>query len=334
MTHRITMLAVDGCWGTSLLGVSGVLHTANRIAGNIAPDSTPLFEYRLLSPEGKTVQCEDGHTVGVNGSLDDLDRPEILFLPAFSFANAKDVEAAVAGWQPLLPWLRDNAERFELVATSCSGTFLLAEAGLLDGHSATTSWWLRDVFARRYPHVHLDADAVCVRSGRFLIGGSSTSYMDVCLAITEQYGGKFLARLVSKYLLVDNQRRSQAPYAILSLVDNSDPVVERAERWIRRNLQREFRIEEVAAEVAVSPRTLIRRFQSSIGESPQSFTQRLRIEKSKILLETTGLRLGEIIQRCGYSDESAFRRLFKKYCQVSPREYRRRFNTGAGVLEA
>jgi transcriptional regulator GlxA family with amidase domain len=127
-------------------------------------------------------------------------------------------------------------------------------------------------------------------------------------------------------MMMDNQRTSQAPYAILSEYQSQDPVVNKAEQWLRKNLHKEFKVEDIASHVAVSPRTLIRRFQNSLQESPQSLTQKLRIEKSKILLETTQLSLGEIIRRCGYQDESAFRRLFKRHCALSPREYRRRFN--------
>ena len=175
----------------------------------------------------------------------------------------------------------------------------------------------------------LDADAICTQSHNIICGAGTTSYQDVCLAILEKFAGKHFARLVAKYMMVDNQRRSQAPYAILSLIESDDRVVNKAENWIRANLAKDFRIEDVASEVAVSPRTLIRRFQNTLGETPQTFTQKLRIEKCKTLLETTQLRFGEIVQRCGYNDESAFRRLFKRHCQLSPRDYRRRFNTAA-----
>jgi transcriptional regulator GlxA family with amidase domain len=182
---------------------------------------------------------------------------------------------------------------------------------------------------KNYPRLTVDADAGCTQAGKFLCGAASFSFQDVSLAIIEKYAGKHFARLVAKYMMLDNQRQSQAPYAILTLFESSDPLVNKAEQWIRANLSRDFRIDEVASEVAVSPRTLIRRFQKSLGESPQSFTQKLRIEKCKALLETTQMSFSEIVLRCGYSDESAFRRLFKRLCDLSPREYRKRFAKAA-----
>jgi transcriptional regulator GlxA family with amidase domain len=260
--------------------------------------------------------------------VDDYQRRQILILPAFNIGSSQDLERLRAGWQPAIAWLRNNIESFDLVVAGCSGVFLLAETGLLKGETVTTSWWLERQFQRQFKDQGcvLEEGALCVRSGRFITGGGSSSFYDVVLRLVQERAGKHMARLLAKYLLVDNQRLSQAPYAILGQVDNEDPVVSKAERWIRKHLAEDFRIEDIADHCAVSSRTLIRRFQRAMSESPQTFTQRLRIEKSKILLETTQLRLSEIVRRVGYNDESAFRRLFKKYCKVSPREYRRRFN--------
>lgn len=326
MTRHITLLAPQGCSGAALLGVVEMLQVANRIEGNLGNADAPLFAWRMLGTGGATVRTNTGISVSVDAVLPPTGERELLFVVPPSIASADDLDQTLADCAADVEWLRNHAADYAVLCTTCSGPFLLAAAGLLAGNTVTTSWWLRHEFARRYPLVELAADDVCVISEGLICGGSTTSYQDVCLRLIEDSGGRHLARLVAKYMMVDNQRRSQSPYTILTLVDNDDPLVERAIRWIRRNMHRDFRIEEVAQHVAVSERTLIRHFQKSIGESPQGFTQRVRIEKSKILLETTQLRLGDIVERCGYSDESAFRRLFKKYCQVSPREYRRRFN--------
>ena len=341
MTHRVAFLGLDKAWAASIIGPMDALRVANRIAQGISGEiegnsQSPLFDVQLITLDGDAIACEGGVQLG--GELvkaDDYHQRQILFVPSFNIGSGQDVEAVIESWQPGIKWLKANAESFELVVGGCSGVYLLAEAGLLAEQSVTTAWWLERHFQRNFGEqgCSIVEGALCVRSGRYITGGGSSSFYDVVLRLVEERAGKHMARLLAKYLLVDNQRLSQAPYAILSQVDNEDPVVRKAEQWIRRHLAEDFRIDDIADHCAVSSRTLIRRFQKSLSESPQAFTQRLRIEKSKILLETTQLRLSEIVQRVGYNDESAFRRLFKKYCKVSPREYRRRFNPAVMVDE-
>ncbi len=325
MTRHVTLLAPQNCSGVSLMGVMEMFDVANRISRNLGETGGALFDWHVVCASGAALQTNTGMQIALASASREM-RRDILFLVPMPVASHRGVHDALAACAPEIDWLRHNAPDFEMVSTACSGGFLLAEAGLLGERTVTTSWWLRREFLRRYPAVTLAADDICVVSDGLICGGSTTAYQDVCLKLIEQNGGRHLARLVAKYMMVDNQRRSQSPYTILTMVDNDDPAVEKAIQWIRRNMHRDFRVDELAEHLGVSSRTLIRRFRKSIGESPQSFTQRVRIEKSKILLETTQMKLGDIVQRCGYSDESAFRRLFKKYCQVSPREYRRRFN--------
>ncbi|QQD17109.1 AraC family transcriptional regulator [Spongiibacter nanhainus] len=328
MSQTISYLGMDDIMASNVLASRDLFNVANRIAGRVAgqgENAQPLFDLRVLSQHGQPVRCEDGISLSAQGRWSDLHADDILILPAYMIADQSELEHHLPQWQEAMAFIRSIAAQQRLIVTNCSGSMLLAEAGVLSGHRATTAWWLHDLMASRHPKVDVEREAVCVLSGNMMTGSATTSCFDVTLAVIEQHGGAHLARLLSKYMMLDNQRRSQAPYAILGQHQASDDLVERAERWIRRNLGRDFRIEELASELHVSPRTLIRRFQKALGESPQSFTQKLRIEKSKILLETTQMRFGDIVTRCGYSDESAFRRLFKRYCQVSPREYRRRF---------
>jgi transcriptional regulator GlxA family with amidase domain len=331
MSIAIDVVALPQTSGTAIMGVVDIFNIANRISERINELDEPLFKLRVLSADGKPVTCSNGHTLSVNGGLRDIKPENILFVAAFVMATREELAVSIKTWQPILPWFKQHGSKQALIATTCSGSFLLAEAGLLEGKQATTAWWLTTFFAERYPNVNLDPDAMCTQSGNIICGAGTTAYQDVCLALLEKFAGKHFARLTAKYMMIDNQRRSQAPYNILSLTEGNDKIVNKAENWIRANLARDFRIDEVAAEVAVSPRTLIRRFQNSLNETPQSFTQKLRIEKCKILLETTQMRFGEIVQRCGYNDESAFRRLFKRYCQLSPRDYRRRFNARTSI---
>ncbi|WP_179957454.1 GlxA family transcriptional regulator [Exilibacterium tricleocarpae] len=319
-----TLLLAPKVMAASVMGFADMIYVANRVA--LSQGQPEPFKLRMLSLDGQPVICSTGYPLAVDGDLASAESNGVLIVPGLMLADGRHLDRALSHYRPQIDWLKHNHQRFDRVVTNCSATFLLAEAGLLDGKSATTSWWLTKAFARRYPQVDLDADAICRCSDHFILGGGSGCFTDLMLVIIERYGGQPLARTVAKYMLVDNQRRSQAPYAILPDTNHDDVVVARAQAWIHRHLQQDFKVEDVARHVAVSSRTLIRRFQNTLAESPQTYTQRARIEHSKLLLETTQLRFSEIVERCGYSDESAFRRLFKKLCKVSPSEYRRKFH--------
>lgn len=324
MSKRVVLLGMDGVIATSILGTADLFDVANLIGRRIGGQED-LFQVLRVSPNGQAFRCSNGVEIGVDGDLSRVQPGDILFTPAYRVSRGSDVDPLLSRWQAVGPWLHQVQASLELLVAHCSGVFMLAEAGVLDGGRATTAWWLHSALGRRYPAVSVETDDVWVQWRNILTGAATSAFYDITLQVIERYAGKHFARLLAKYMMLDNQRASQAPYAILPAGEIDDPLMNRAEQWLRANLQREFRVEELADAMAVSPRTLIRRFQKHLGESPQSYTQKIRIEKSKILLETTRLRLSEVVARCGYNDESAFRRLFKRYCGVSPGEYRRRF---------
>jgi transcriptional regulator GlxA family with amidase domain len=166
---------------------------------------------------------------------------------------------------------------------------------------------------------------VVTRGKRVVCSGAGMSHLDLALHFIARFAGRDIARSCARCTVLDDQRRSQAPFIILDHARRSDPLITRAERWIKANLQRELSVTKIAANVAVSPRTLARHFRECTGDSPQIYVQKLRVEAAKALLENTRLRMSEVLERVGYGDESTFRRLFKRHTSLSPRDYRRRF---------
>ena len=332
MAQRIVLLALPGTWGSSLMGVVDIFSISNIIAGHITKENAQLFEPLIYSMDGEPVVCSSGQVLSVDGSASEIQSEDIVYMPAITMATNREIQAALQANAPLIEWLSLKVPHFSLFITHCSGAFFLAEAGLVNDMTITTAWFLTKIFKRRYPKIDLDGEAICTESGNIMCGGATSSYQDLCLRIIERTADRHFARLVAKFLMIDNQRVSQIPYSLLADYDIDDPVVEQSEQWVRKHLDEEIRIKDVADAVAVSPRTLIRRFKKSLGESPQSLIQKLRIEKSKLLLETTHFPWSQIVSRCGYSDESSFRRLFKRHCGVSPGDYRQRFNSSEKTL--
>jgi len=222
--------------------------------------------------------------------------------------------------------LRVAAKAQVRLAAACTGTFLLAEAGLLDGLSATTSWWLAASFRHQYPNVNLSADDIVVDSGAVMTGGAATSFVQMCLALIAQTAGKDMADNIGRLMLVDPSRRSQAPYVNRALEQKPRHAFsESAELYLQRNLHAPISVVALAQHCKVSERTLLRRFRESFAATPLEFVQKLRVERAKALLEQTKLTFDEVVERCGYQDISSFRRLFKNVTSVTPNNYRERF---------
>lgn len=325
MPHRVTLLALEGCFASNILGTIDLFDVTNRIAARQAPSTKPIFTWQILSPDGQRVKASNGYFIMVDGSLNEAPTANTIMIPAFGSPRPHELIAALAHQSDLISWLQIQHQAGVAIAATCSGSFLLAESGLLNGHPATTSWWLADDFSQRYTQVNLDVASMLTDEQGLMCSGAGMSHLDLSLYLIEKIAGRDIAHLCARYTVLDEQRRSQAPYIILNHLRKYDPLIVKAEKWIQTHLAQDIRIEDIAAHVAVSPRTLIRHFKEATGDTPQGFVQKVRIETGKALLENTQLRLSEILTRLGYQDESTFRRTFKKFTALSPSDYRRRF---------
>jgi len=325
MSQLVTLLALEGCFASNIMGAIDLFNTANLVAARQDAYHAALFSWQVLSPDGRPATASNGYQIPVDGVIDNARQSAMIIIPAFGSPQPRVLLAALARNAKLIPWLQAQYAGGAEIASTCSGSFLLAESGLLNGRRATTSWWLADEFAQRYTKVHLDVTSMVTDADGLICSGAGMSHLDMTLYIIAKIAGRELANQCARYVVLDEQRLSQAPYMILNHIRTNDPLVIKAEKWIQANLDRNIRIEELAAHVTVSPRTLIRHFKEATGDTPQGFVRKVRIETGKALLVNTSMRLSEILARVGYEDESTFRRTFKKYTSLSPRDYRRRF---------
>jgi len=208
------------------------------------------------------------------------------------------------------------------VAGSCAGTFILAEAGLLAGRRATTTWWLAPTFRKRYPDVELCAEQVVVADWPIATAGAAMAQMDLMLAVIAKFAGTRTAEDCARYLLFD-RRESQVPYMAMAFLAGQDERIARAESWLRRNIAREITMDDLAAAAGMTPRTFARRLHVVCGMSPVRFAQRIRSEVATVLLETTSLSIDEIAQRVGYAEPSTLRRLLRRETSHPPSRLRR-----------
>lgn len=315
----------DGLLG-GLFGIVDFFSVANTLAAMSDTVQGPVFDCRLVSADGGPVAHRGGLRIDVQGDVASAAEADLVYLPALNISRLGDLRERIAANREIVGQLPRIHERGAAIAASCTASLLVAEAGLLDGREATTTWWLKGVFQRRYPRVRLRVEELVVQDGRVYTAGASSAYLSLALLLAAQFGTPQLAALCSKTLLVDPNRDAQAPYAMLgSTTEHGDELVARVQFWMQTHLQHSVDLGALAARFAVSERTLIRRFKQATGDTPTGYLQQVRVEAAKRLLETTALSAEAVTERVGYADLSSFRRLFKKITRLSPGEYRKRF---------
>lgn len=323
-TIRIGMLVYPGCMRSGAVMPADVFGIANTLSALRPAAERVRFDMRWIGARGASVLNTGGLTFALHPV--DVKKLDVLMLAAVDHESPHDLAPLLAQLEPEQALLRTYAETGRPLACSCSSSALLAQAGLLDGRRATTSWWLAAWFRKRFPDVQLDAEQLVVEDGNFISSGGVTSYIDLALWVVGRFGGDALRQNTAKILAMDANRSSQAPYIATAMIqDGGHAVIERARRWLNQRLDQAWAMDELAAYCNTSPRTLLRRFQEAVGMSPVQYAQQLRVERAKGLLESTRLSMEDITGRCGYEDVSTFSKVFKRWTQVTPREYRLRF---------
>ena len=321
---KISFIVAAGC---SFSGISGLIDSfgiANLWHGEQGgTPGVPLFETELLSLDGKALQVSGGFQIMPNGCFSDRERTDVVVVPSF----LPNVELLSDNARDMLDWIVKQHDRGASIATLCTGTFVLAETGLLDNRLATTNWLYARKFRRRYPKVHLKPDQILTTDNGLICSGTSTAFYNLGLHIIETFGSPNLSSLCSKTLLVDASRTSQASYTVFNVYKgHGDADIEKAQDYMEAHLRETISMESLARQVGISPRHFIRRFRKATGESPLNYLQQMRIETAKNILETRNATIDEITQSIGYENSGTFRKLFKTYTGLSPREYRDKFS--------
>jgi len=282
---------------------------------------------KLVGLDADPVVCRDG--VHLNPSCTaEVARPDLVIVPGLD----DDLESSFAQNRAWVPWIAEWHGAGARVASSCTGAFLLADAGLLDGRPATTHWLFADELQRRYPNVGVSVDRMIVDDGEVITSGGATAFLNLVLYLIERFGGHERANLAAKVLLVDGHRRSQLPYVGFSpRRSHDDPIVHKIQQHIDQHIGESLRIGKLAARFGLSSRTLSRRFTTATGHGPLAYLHHMRIEHAKRFLESTNDPVDAVRGRVGYSDPAAFRRAFKDSAGISPREYRSAYGFGAAL---
>jgi transcriptional regulator GlxA family with amidase domain len=284
--------------------------------------SEEAYRLRTASLGGARVRTTSGLAIAPDGDLRDqgqADPPDLLLVPGGEGARRRDHD--------LVAWIRDNAPRAKRVASVCTGAFLLAEAGLLDGRRATTHWSWCDALRDQYPAVQVDPDPIFIKDGRVATSAGITAGIDLALALVEDDLGRDAALTVARALVVFLRRPgNQAQFsAQLSAQMAGRAPLRDVQQWIAEHPAGDLSVEALAGKASLSPRHFARAFVAEVGMPPGRYVERTRLEAARRHLEDTAEGIEQTARACGYRTTEAMRRAFIDALGVSPAEYRRRF---------
>ena len=276
---------------------------------------------RTASAGGRKVRNLVPVTLEPTVALEDVGRTDLIVIPAAGL----DTERAHADNAAVIDLIRRRAPR-TAIAGICTGVGLLAEAGVLDGRSATTHWAVAERMRQRYPRVDWKPERFVTEDRNVFCGGGIYASIDLSLYLVEHYCGHLVAVQTAKALLLETPRLWQSAHAASPpACEHDDQAIQRAQRHLVAHLAQAVDLDRLAQSVGMSARTFARRFKAATGTPPLAYLHRVRIDSARRLLESAHRTVEEVGREVGYEDAVFFRRLFRRHTGVTPREYRARF---------
>jgi transcriptional regulator GlxA family with amidase domain len=328
--RRVAILLYPGVQSLDVTGPLEVLTGANA-ALRAGAGSGRGYEVRLLAKERGPLSTSSGLTITPHGTLADAGSSlDTLIVPGGAG------RAAVEGDTATLAWIASTAASARRTASVCTGAFLLAGAGLLDGRRACTHWSAARELARRYPRASVDADPIFVRDGRIWTSAGVTAGMDLALALVEDDLDRDTALLIARHLVLFVRRpgnQSQFSATLAAQAPAREPLRE-VQRQVLEDVAGDHCVEAMAARASMSARHFARAFAAESGITPARYVERVRVEAARRRLEDTLEPIAAVAAACGFGTAETMRRAFLRTLAVAPAEYRRRFNARAPQARA
>ena len=313
---KIDILVLEGSSPAALGVTLDVIDTVNRLAGEA------IFEWRAVIANGSVARLRGGVSVPAQPLRMARSRDLVIVL-GIGAGTDDAVEDRIIAPDALLAakWLRSAWRRGTTVAASCTGVFLLGQAGLLDGRPCTTTWWLTPKLKALFPESLADADSMLTEDSRVWTAGAAFAHIDLMFGLVARFVGPALAEDAARHIVVD-QRASQARYLIPAFLAAQDPIARKVEAYVRRRLATPFTLQDLAQQTGTTTRTLNRRLALATGLSPMRFAQKIRVDAALHLLQTTRLPLESVAERVGFEDSSALYRLIRRHTGKAPSLFR------------
>ena len=325
--QHLTILVPDGQNNlSSIVGAFKIFTRANAYWKGMGRKE--LFKIELAGIS-KEVDFYGGlFTVKPHTNISTITKTNLIIIPSLNH----NYEKAVKGNKLLIDWIEKQYKEGAEIASICTGAFLLASSGLLDGKNCSTHWSAADAFRMMFPNVNLQADQLITDENGIYTNGGAYSFLNLVIYLVEKYYDRQTAIFCSKVFQIEMDRQTQSAFIIFKGQKlHGDEMVQQAQAYIESKVDEKISVEELSSRFAVGRRNFDRRFIKATGNTPVEYSQRVKIESAKKALETSRKTIHEVMYEVGYSDVKAFREVFRKITGMSPLEYRGKYNKEAVI---
>ena len=322
-TRRIVMVAFPDAQIIDITGPLEVFGRAARLLSDEGGWRVPAYTIEIAATKAGALKTSSGIRLIADRAIANVRGP----IDTLMVAGGVGTAAAMRD-RALIEWLRNSVRRTRRLCSVCTGAFLLAEAGLLDGLSATTHWRQCDRLAAQYPAVSVETDPIFVRAGKIFTSAGVTAGIDLALALLEDDHGRDVALAVARELVMFLRRpggQSQFSVQLSTQQADREPIRD-LQRWIADHLDADLSVEALARRAAMGPRNFARVFTREVGVTPGEFVENLRVEAARRRLEESSDGVDAIASKCGFGTRESMRRAFIRTLRVPPSAYRSRFH--------
>lgn len=319
---RLIILVPDGENNlSSIVGAYKIFTRANQFRKRNG--KREVFSIQLAGLSGQIDFYDGLFSVRPHTHISAVRRADLVIVPSLNH----NYRQAIKGNDELIGWLRERYRKGTEIASICTGAFLLATAGLLQGRICSTHWSAAEDFKSLFPDIRLETDKLITDENGIYTNGGAYSFLNLILYLVEKYYDRETAVFCSKVFQIDIDRQTQSAFTIFTgQKQHGDEVVKEVQAYMEKNLQEKITVSELSHRFAISRRNFDRRFIKATGNTPLEYVQRVKMESAKKALENTRKTIGEVMYEVGYSDNKAFREVFRKITGMSPLEYRERYN--------
>lgn len=310
-----------------IAGVYEIFTTANEF--NKRNSKEALFKIELASISSKAEIYKNLFTIKPEVNISKITKTNLIIIPSTLIRSYKDT---VKENRLLIDWIEKKYKEGAEVASMCSGAFVLALSGLLDGKNCSTHWAFADSFRTMFPKVNLQTDQLITDENGIYTNGGAYSFLNLAIYLVEKYYDRQTAIYCSKIFQIEMDRNSQSAFTIFTGQKlHEDETVKKAQSYIESKLNEKISVKHLSSRFSVGRRNFDRRFIKATGNTPLEYMQRVKIESAKKAFETNRKTINEVMYEVGYSDVKAFREVFRKITGMSPIEYKGKYNKEAMV---
>jgi len=318
MLEKIALLAMPGLTPFEFGVICEVFGIDRRSTGG------PVFDFTIATAVPGPVRTSMGFDVVIDNDLSTIAEADLLAVPAYPVGTPVD--------EVYLEAIQAAHARGAWVMSVCSGAFVLAQSGILDGRRATTHWMYADKLAERFPRIEVDADRLFVEQDRIVTGAGTAAGIDAALHIVRREMGAGVANAIARRMVVPPQRDGgQSQFIATPVVECADDSLAEVLDWMAEHLERDLPVPELARKALMSPRTFARRFKSETGTTPAAWLNRQRLLRAQQLLEESDYGLERIAVETGFGTAAVLRHHFVRVLQTTPTAYRATFGTLAAA---